>query len=274
VSRFVYSQAQVRAALEALGVRAGDMLLLHTSLGRLGVSDQGQDADAACRTVHAALRDAVGPRGTLLTPSYTYSAGKGELFDPRDTPSTVGPFSEFLRARPDALRSREPMLAVSGEGPAAAELFHALPPTCYGKGCVYDRLCDAGATVMTIGLDLHWATFRHHIEEIAGVPFRRVKHFEARLREPDGREVTETWGYFAAPYIPNCGPDGNRLAQAMRDSGHLRAAGVGIGQLMAIGARTYRDASLPLLAADPWFTAKGPACDLSDIAERMNKPRA
>jgi hypothetical protein len=41
---------------------------------------------------------------------------------------------------------------------------------------------------------------------------------------------------------------------------------------MAIGSRTYRDATLPMLAAEPWFTAKEPPCDLSDIAERMNKP--
>jgi aminoglycoside 3-N-acetyltransferase len=272
--RFVYSTRDVVTSLERLGIGPGDTLLVHASLGRLGFPDGNRDLQAACRVVHDALRAVIGPRGTLLTPSYTYSAGKGEVFDPAATPGTVGPFGEFVRTLPGAVRSREPMLAMSGVGPASEALFADLEPTSYGEGSVYDRLCHSEAICVTIGLDLHWVTLRHHIEEHAGAPFRRVKHFEARLREPDGRLVTESWAYYAAPFLSNCAPDGNRLADALRSAGLLRAEPVGIGHIMAIGARAYRVASLPLLRADPWYTAKGPPVDDATMAAHMNRPTA
>ena len=88
--RFVYSAKDVVGALERLGIGPGDTLLVHASLGRLGFPEDGRDLDTACRTVHDALRAVIGPKGTLLTPSYSYSAGKGEVFDPVSTPGTVG----------------------------------------------------------------------------------------------------------------------------------------------------------------------------------------
>lgn len=272
--RFVYSTRDVVGSLDVLGIGPGDTLLVHASLGRLGFPEGARDVDTACRTVYGAIREVIGPRGTLLTPSYTYSAGKGEVFDPDATPGTVGPFGEYVRTRPGARRSREPMLAMSGIGPACEALFADLEPTSYGEGSLYDRLCTSDAICLTIGLDLHWVTLRHHIEEHAGAPFRRVKHFDARLREPDGRVVTERWAYYASPFLPNCAPDGNRLADEMRAAGLLRAAPVGIGQIMAIGARAYRVASMPLFRANPWLTAKGPPVDDATMAAHMNRPAA
>ena len=60
-----FTRAEVTAQLHALGVERGDVLLVHTSFrnvrpvegGPLGLID--------------ALRDAIGPGGTLVMPSWT-----------------------------------------------------------------------------------------------------------------------------------------------------------------------------------------------------------
>lgn len=271
--RFIYSHKDIREALVKIGVRPGDTIFAHVSLGRLGFSAEGQDSLSACKTLIRALSDAIGLHGTLLIPGYTYSLGKDEIFDVVRTPSTTGPFSEYVRNLPGWKRSREPMLSVSGTGSTAADLFHDLPPTSFGKNSIYDRLCDINAWIITIGLDLHWATFRHHIEEVSKIPFRRNKIFIGHFKNDDGSILHKPWDYFAAPFIPECAPDGTRLTTLLRERGLVREESVGIGKIIGIPAQIFREASIPLLEKNPWLTARGPACPEEKIVQNMNRDK-
>src|SRR4029077_9050815 len=89
----------------------------------------------------------------------------------------------YVRRRPDAMRSRDPIHSVAGEGPLAAELLADVPPTCFGAGSVFDRLRRAGGKICMIGLGLDEATFRHFSEESVGVPFRYQKLFTGHIRD-------------------------------------------------------------------------------------------
>lgn len=270
-SRFFYSTEQLVEAFRAAGLFEGCIAFVHVSLGRLGINRAAPDEMTACKELLRALDSVLGDNGTLLVPTYTYSLGKGELFEPITTPSTIGPFSEFVRTSPGWLRSREPMLAVSGKGPAVKRLFADLPPTCYGYNSLYDRLVEADARIVTIGLDLHWATFRHHCEEVAQVPFRRSKRFSAQIREQDTSITEQAWDYFAAPFLDCCMPDGTRLAKIMRSEGHATVSSVGIGEITVIPAMIYRTRTQAHLSVDPWFTAKGPPCSDEIIAGHMER---
>ena len=268
--RLLYTTQQLVGALHDAGLQEGTTACVHVSLGRLGFNRAGQDALIASRELLTALTSVVGDQGTLLVPTYSYSIGRGEVFDPVTTPSTIGFFTEYVRTSPGWIRSREPMLAVSGRGPDAARLLGDLPRTSYGNGSLYARLIETSATVLTVGLDLHWATFRHHLEELSTVPFRRIKRFSGRLRNEDQSISEETWEYFAAPFLDCAAPDGTRLAKILRTEGFARVGRVGIGEVVGISARVYRDQTFCWLKKDPWFTAKGPPCPKEMIDAHMN----
>src|SRR5205085_666957 len=87
------------------------------------------------------------------------------------------------------------------------------------------EMLGLNGTICTLGISLYWATFRHHIEEIAGVPFRFAKSFTGIVRE-QGLDAEETWSYFAAPVIDNCQPNGLPLERKARDEGLARIAPV------------------------------------------------
>ncbi len=255
-----YCKADVVSALRQVGVRDGGCVFCHVSLGRLGYAQEGRTVDVACRVLYDALREAVGPSGTVMVPTYTYSVGRREVYDVQESPSTIGPFTEWFRNRPGVLRSRDPMLAVCVEGPLAGELLHELPMTCYGPGSIYERMRRAGTVICTVGLAMHWATFRHHIEELAAVPFRFLKMFTGYIRDK-GSVSKERWAYFASPLIDNCMPMGQPLADLAISEGLCLRAPLGLGAVFGIDAETYFRFGVDALRREPWLSAKGPALD-------------
>jgi aminoglycoside 3-N-acetyltransferase len=113
------------------------------------------------------------------------------------------------------VRSRDPIHSVAGLGPEARSLLTDLPPTCFGRGSVYDRLRAAGGRICLLGLPLEEAVFRHHVEEVVGVPFRYLKLFTGEIR--DGGVIRqEGWLYYVRIMAPNGFPDGQRLEELAR----------------------------------------------------------
>ncbi len=134
------------ADMRALGVRSGQALLVHASMRSLGTVRGG------AAEVVAALRDAVGPEGTLAVPTGT--AGNSDTsrlylnrtagltaeqisrykaamppFDPATTPSDgMGEIAEQVRTTPGAVRSAHPQSSFAALGPMASKLAdgHAL----------------------------------------------------------------------------------------------------------------------------------------------------
>ena len=63
-----------------------------------------------------------------------------------------------------------------------------LPNTCFAKGSIHDRLVQMGGKICTIGVGLQEVTFLHHVEEMAGVPFRFKKRYTGYIRELSARK--------------------------------------------------------------------------------------
>lgn len=262
---FHYTRDDLVGAIRAVGIAEGDIVSLQVSLGRLGLPcDVAPNYQALSEFVIEVFLDVLGPQGTLVVPTYSYSLGRGEVFEVETTHSAIGEFTEVFRQRPGAIRSRDPMLSSAGIGPASHEVLRTISQSCYGEGSTYHRLHEAGAKICTLGISLYWATFRHHIEEMAGVPFRFVKRFTGTVREGK-KNSQETWSYFAAPDVENCQPNGIMLERMVRAEGLLSIAPVGRGELMAIVSRDYFEFGCLALRDDPWLTAKGPAAPAEAI---------
>jgi aminoglycoside 3-N-acetyltransferase len=253
-----YTREELLKAIEAVGIRPGDTVSLQLSLGRLGLPMAVErNYTALSDFVIDAFLEVLGRGGTLVVPTYTYSIGRGQVYEVETTPSSIGDFPEVFRGRKNAVRSRDPMMSSAAIGPAADAIVRNISNECYGVGSVFDNLVRVDGVICTLGLGIWWATFCHFIERMADVPFRFNKRFRGMVRE-NGQEREEEWIYFAAPRIANCESDSIALEKKATERSLIRVASIGRGEVHAIKASNYLEFGLAELRKNPWLTAKGP----------------
>jgi len=264
-----YDPETLTRALVALGLGPGDIIFSHSAIGNLGLPQGARSAEEACRLVYAAIREALGPQGTLLVPTYTLSFTRNEIFDPAEAPSPMGRFAEYIRRLPGSVRSIDPLFSIAGIGKSAKTLLATIPPTSFGADCVYERLLRDDAWIVNLGLDLDYLTILHHIEWRLRVPYRFDKIFRGVIRQgADDRELE--WTYYVRHLSANSEPDLGRFLRDAREQGLIRYAAVGKGRLAAMRCRAIAERISRLVAADPWVMAKGPPRTYPDSNDRRS----
>ncbi|MEC9265197.1 MAG: AAC(3) family N-acetyltransferase [Pseudomonadota bacterium] len=160
--------AALKANLDALGLHPGMDLAVHSRLLSFGRIPGGVE------TVYQALRDAVGPGGTLIFPTYTLPLTSETLYDAATTPSHgMGALSEYARQRPDAVRTDCPMHGHCAIGPKAPGLLNCDPLLSLGPGASFDWMLAEGFHLLLLGCTAQeGATYMHHVEAMVGVPYR------------------------------------------------------------------------------------------------------
>lgn len=264
--RASYHASDLTSALRQCGVRLGDTVFLHVNLEALGTLESAGSGAPDYSAILDAVRAAVGPAGTLLLPTYTFSFCQHQGFDPATTATMGGPWSpsadflEYFRQQPGVIRSADPIHSVAGQGPAAAELLLGAAASCFGPGSVFERVVQANTMICMVGLGLDEATVRHYTEEMVGVPFRYRKLFTGRIKDEAGYH-SRGWVYNVRILAENGFPEGGRLAERAAESGIARTAVVGSGAVVAVRSLAFHQLTQQLLAADAWSTARGPAGD-------------
>jgi aminopeptidase-like protein/aminoglycoside N3'-acetyltransferase len=257
--KFDYTKDELKKALISVGLQKGDIVICHLGMSKLGTPKEIYEGKSKFDVIYEAITETIGPQGTLITPTFSYSFCKGEIFDPLETPSEVGYFGEALRKIKGAKRSLEPIFSVAGIGPKVDELLDDLPNDCYGKDSVYDRLRQRNAKLCNIGVSLYYTPFIHHAERMAGgVPYRFLKLFSGYIKK-DGKLVKENWIYmvrvlgdFSEPV--SIEPDASKLNLC-------RSVNVGLGKIACAKSQDFYDLYQSKLSEDPWYLARGPACN-------------
>jgi aminoglycoside 3-N-acetyltransferase len=154
------TQTDIIADLEAMGLKAGDSVMVHSSLSSIGHVEGG------ALTVVEAFLELLGPEGTLMVPTFTHSGC--QYFDPLVTPSLNGAITEAARHVSGAVRSLHPTHAATAIGPDAESLVDDLDRGALGKDCALDRLCKKGGYVLLLGVDQKSNSTIHVGEDYAG----------------------------------------------------------------------------------------------------------
>jgi aminopeptidase-like protein/aminoglycoside N3'-acetyltransferase len=273
-----YSRSDVIAALRTSGLGAADTVFVSTGLGTLGIPPPQVTSQVGLNQLFLdCLREVLGPRGNLLVPTYSYTFGKGSrsepaVYDPTRTPAEIGPFPEYFRQQPGVLRTIDPMMSVSGEGPDCAALFADLPPTSFGEDCIFARLAQHPVKCCNIGLGPNWTPFIHHADWLARVPFRYDKRFTG-IHSIDGVAHRRAWLFSVRLLSDNSFANAHRLGQLATDAGIWTYAPLGRARVYTCDYAEYFRFALRLLRVDPWLTAKGPPGDPVVLEEQRVPPR-
>jgi len=233
------------AGLRRLGVRTGETLGVHCSLGRIGHVEGG------AATVIAALIEVIGPDGALVMPATPVSSPipltederrrgltwKVRIlpFDDHTTRTGMGAVADAFRDRADVIRSDD-KFSLAAWGRDAAEL-------CRG----YQPLLDHSGRILLLGVEMDRCSALHLAEKRVALP----DDLQARLALPDElqREYPpERWsiGY---------GPEANfLLAQEVADAhGLLVTCKIGAATVRLFDAQTVVTLYETLLREDPYL---------------------
>ncbi len=171
---------QIVSELQSLGLRAGDAVMIHSSLSALGPIDGG------AATVVDAVFNVLGPAGTALVPAFRDSVwGDSRDFANTDCspcpqqlcssrqPGFQGVISDEVRQRDGSVRSCHPTHSWVGLGPAAEALLagHSRSPTPCGAGNPFEKLVGLDGCILTLGVGVDRVTLWHYYEEILQVPY-------------------------------------------------------------------------------------------------------
>jgi aminoglycoside 3-N-acetyltransferase len=181
--------------LKKLGLGAGDSVLVHSSLSKIGFVPDG------AATVIDALFDVVGPEGTLLFPTFpAKSKNKTHLeehpfFDIVNTPSQMGSITEYFRKMPNVYRSFHPTDPVCAKGPLAEYYTstHYGQLTPYNEYSPFRKLCDKKGKILMMGTTLNGAcTNLHTLEDAVNFkfPVYDAKMFDVKMIDAEGRIST------------------------------------------------------------------------------------
>jgi aminoglycoside N3'-acetyltransferase len=190
--------------LRTLGVRRGDVLMVHASLRALGLA-RSQGVEGGAERLLDAIIEAIGPTGTLVMILGTESphdwvnkrpiADRAQLLE-REEPldylaapvlAEVGWVAEAFRRRPGTLVSHNPSGRFGASGARAAELLRDQPwNDYYGPGSPLEKLCAWGGRTLRLGASPDTTTALHYAEYLADIPDKRRTRWDYRLLGPDG----------------------------------------------------------------------------------------
>lgn len=192
----------LRRDLARLGVAPGDLLCVHSKLSALGHVVGGPE------TVLAALRDLLGPEGTLMMPTFcggnstfAYVQAGPPPFDPQRTPCTTGALCESFRVQAGTVRSLHPTHSVAAQGPLAEELTrgHEESLTPFGPETPYARLVALGGKTLLFGVNAN--SVLHHVQELVNWPNLFVDQmYDLSVMTPDGTKAVSTFVHRSGPY--------------------------------------------------------------------------
>lgn len=182
------------ADLKGAGIRPGDIIMVHSSLSRIGNVDGGAPA------VIDSLIDLLTDEGTLIMPCYNSAESflrefrHGNLLDLRTSPSATGKVTEVFRTRTGVLRSSHPFSSSCAMGKHAEYVTkgHDLAPEVCHASSPVGRLVELKGKVVGIGIPIAQGLgVAHYMEDTwDGFPFEvHTPELSVKYIDPSGKTV-------------------------------------------------------------------------------------
>lgn len=230
--------------LRGLGLRSGDLVMVHSSMRAVGPILGGPNE------MIDALLDVVGSAGTVMMYVDWEDGAQGHTRTDRETPlpprlieawpafdpmkaradRSYGILPEFLRTWPGARRSENPGASVSAVG-ARADWICADHPLDYGygPGSPLAKLVEEGGRVLLLGSPLGNVTLLHFSEHMARLPDKRVIQYREKLLREGGAEWVEIEEFDTADPVVEAAPEDHfdQLVRAYLDRGNVPNGTVG-----------------------------------------------
>jgi aminoglycoside 3-N-acetyltransferase len=242
---------EIAESLRLLGLAAGDIVLVHSSLRSLGFVDGGAEA------VIDAFVDVLGPEGTLVVPTFTpyHHRVARPVFDPLRDPSDVGRISETVRTSPNARRSTHLLHSVAALGRQAEEITVQHGPAAFAADGPFWKLYELDGRILLLGVPYLRCTYFHVVEHLVQPWYRYWREIDASIRSEDGTEQPLRTRVFG-PRPDHVGTDLNKFGALLEEKGLVRVGPVGNAVARLFSARQVIEVGIPEYRKDPFLFVK------------------
>ena len=253
-----YAYETILRGLKDAGIRKGDVVLVHSDASAAMALGGFEWWDDAVELLKKCFLDALGPRGTLIVPTFNYDFCKGVGYSHEESLSQVGVFSNSVLSDPRAIRSFQPIFSFAAIGPAAASLFNDLSRSCFGKDSVFHRLHLMNAKIIFFNVNIEFCTFIHYVEQARGVDYRYLKYFTGRVAK-QGVEREDTFEYYVRDLEQDVFTHLARLGEDLLSAGLMKKTALaGKYPVYATKADDVFKMAMKELGADPYYLIKDP----------------
>lgn len=246
------SKADLVAGFGKLGLKPGDVILVHSAMRTLGRVQGGADA------VIDALLEIVGPSGTLVAPTYTFAheAEADPIIDPKTDRAEMGVITETVRRRPEALRSlafRHSFAAIGRRANVITQVDPAL--SAFDLRSTFGVMLALNTQVVLLGVTYTSSTSHHFAELVCEVPYRQTIPKLVKVRRADGSIVEQAMVDYqpkssGGSYYGSRGPDFNRMGRMLEQQGRVGMAFVGNAAVRRFAMRDLVDLAVAESAVD------------------------
>lgn len=239
-------KSQLQNDLEALGLKSGDCLLIHSAFSTLKRSVSPKEFIDGVRDV---IKD-----GTLLFPTLSWAnvTAKDPVFDVKNTPCCTGFLPEYFRTSYEgAIRSVHPTHSCAAVGHDAKWFVseHELDSTPVGSHSPFSKLREAKGKILFLGCGTEPNTTMHGVEELAAPPYLYGDILTYTLTNNDGK----TYNKLYTPHgFKNTRQHYERLEPLMPE-GTLRRGKVLSSDCVLMDAAAVWETALTFLKKDPMF---------------------
>ena len=241
---------QIISALESVGLKKDDGVMVHSALQFLGLPEGGLGIyyDALCAVL--GIGEGI---GTLVMPTFNFGFARGELFDQATTPAEeMGVFPEYVRQQPGVLRSPHPMQSIAALGHHAEDLCNRDTSSAFDPGSTFERMIELDFKLLLLGADVRVTSLVHFPEQRMKVPYRYWKEFTGQVRLIGKLPEIRTYRMFARDMtidpLVNCAP----VRELLLERGRWSSVRLNYGKVEACRFRDFVAAEEELLAEDPW----------------------
>lgn len=268
-SRRKLSHGDVATSLFELGLRSGDVVLVHSAFRTVS------DVEGGPRTVVDAILELVGPAGTLVVPTFTFAheAESDPVIDPRADRSEMGILTETARLDPAARRSIAFRHSFAALG-RRAEVITAVDPSLpvFDLRSAFGVMLALNTQVVLLGVTYTSSTSHHFAEFVCDVPYRQTIPKRVKVRNADGSVTAQAMTDYqpkssGGSYYGSRGPDFNRLGRMLESEGRVGLTFIGNAAARRFRMRDLVDVAQVEAARDYniFRTAEGEAGNLTPL---------
>lgn len=243
------SKTGVSEIFQKCGVSKEDSIFLHGD-AFVTAELEGKDSNEKMAVLFDGILDLIGSGGTLIVPTFTYSATKGEVFDVTETKSEVGLLSEYFRKRPDVTRSLNPVFSVASVGAMANAFTNASIDDCFGEDTCFGLIYQMNTWIFTLGCSFDRVTFIHYVDQLSQVDYRYFKSFPATII--NGSEIKKNIiRFFVRDMNRKTSVKLDNLKERLQQEGLLKNEGIGRALLTGVRSRDFFKTAVKMIEEKP-----------------------
>ena len=255
MDNFQYTKEDIINSLNEVGLKKGDNIFTHSNLGFFGKLRDAESSMDYCSIFKEAILSVIGSSGTLVVPTFSYSYCNNQIYDPKNTPSVCGIFSEFIRKEQYSKRSLDANFSITSIGSKAEYFTENCSSHSFGKNSFWERFLLENGKFCNFNFD-SGSTFFHYVEKILNVPYRFDKNFSG-TSIINKNEIKNSFIHFVYDKsIPSHEPNFEKFHKKAIELKLVKTSNLGKGQIVCISAQNTLELIKIKIKSNPNFLIK------------------